>query len=90
MVWNYNDDDVTSPPSPVELDITGISNNNVLLHHYRVDQRYSNSFEVWKAMGKPQQVTDEQRQALEKAGQLELYTSAGMEEDKKRGNNVAV
>ena len=75
MVWNYHDDDLAGPPSPVELDITGIGSNNVLLHHYRVDQQFSNSFEEWKAMGKPQQVTDEQYGALEKAGQLQLYNS---------------
>jgi xylan 1,4-beta-xylosidase len=75
MVWNYHDDDLTGTSSPVELTIKGISNNRVLLHHYRVDQQFSNSFEAWKAMGKPQQVTDEQYQALESAGQLQLYTS---------------
>lgn len=75
MVWNYHDDDLTGTSSPVELTIKGINNNRVLLHHYRVDQQFSNSFEAWKAMGKPQQVTDEQYQALERAGQLQLYTS---------------
>jgi len=75
MVWNYHDDDAAGPPSPVELDITGIGSNNVLLHHYRVDQQFSNSFEAWKTLGKPRQVTDEQYQALEKAGQLQLYNS---------------
>jgi len=75
MVWNYHDDDVAGPPSPVELDITGMGSNNVLLHHYRVDQQFSNSFEKWKAIGKPQQVTDEQYRELERAGQLQLYTS---------------
>lgn len=29
----------------------------------------------WKAIGKPQQVTDEQYKELERAGQLQLYTS---------------
>ena len=75
MVWNYHDDDLTGPSSAVELTINGIPNTKVLLHHYRVDQQFSNSFEKWKAMGKPQQVTDEQYQALERAGQLQLYTS---------------
>ena len=34
-----------------------------------------NSFEAWKTMGKPQQITDEQYKRLEQAGQLQLYTS---------------
>lgn len=75
MVWNYHDDDVTDAASPVELIINGIGKSKVLVHHYRVDQQFSNSFEKWKALGKPQQVTDEQYKELEKAGQLQLFTS---------------
>ncbi len=75
MVWNYHDDDKTVPSSPIELIVNGISNSKVLLHHYRVDHQFSNSFEKWKAMGKPQRVTDEQYKELEAAGQLQLYTS---------------
>lgn len=75
MVWNYHDDNVPGPSSLVELSVNGIGNKKVLVHHYRVDRQFSNSFEVWKAMGKPQQVSDEQYKALEKAGQLQLYTS---------------
>ncbi|HEX6847641.1 MAG TPA: beta-xylosidase, partial [Chitinophagaceae bacterium] len=75
MVWNYHDDNVPGSSSPVELAVNGIGHNNVLVHHYRIDQQFSNSFEAWKAMGKPQQVSDEQYKVLEKAGQLELYSS---------------
>lgn len=75
MVWNYNDDDVVGASSPVELIVKGIENSKVFIHHYRVDQQFSNSFEVWKTMGKPQQLTDEQYHTLERAGQLQLYTS---------------
>jgi len=75
MVWNYHDDNITGAPSPVELTVNGIAGHKVMVHHYRVDQRFSNAFEKWKAMGSPQQVTPEQYQALESAGQLQLYTS---------------
>ena len=75
MVWNYHDDDVTGTASPVELIISGISKNKVLVNHYRVDQQFSNSFEVWKAMGKPQNLRTEQYKELEKGGQLQLYGS---------------
>ena len=75
MVWNYHDDDVTGASSNVELSISGISSKKVMVHHYRVDRQFSNSFEVWKAMGKPQQVTDEQFHELERAGQVQLYSS---------------
>jgi xylan 1,4-beta-xylosidase len=75
MVWNYHDDDVIGPSSPVEVTVNGLGNKNILVHEYRVDQQFSNSFESWKAMGKPQQLTDEQYKTLEKKGQLQLCDS---------------
>lgn len=75
LVWNYNDENITGKPSPVHLAISHIANKKVLVHHYRIDQQFSNSFEKWKAMGKPQNVSDEQYKELEKAGQLQSLTS---------------
>lgn len=75
MVWNYHDNDITGTSSPVELAINGVGKNKVLVQHYRVDQQFSNSFEKWKTMGKPQQVSEQQYQELERAGQLQLFTS---------------
>ena len=75
MVWNYHDDNVPGGEAPIELTIDGISNKKVLVHHYRVDQQFSNSFEKWKAMGSPQKVSDTQYKELEAAGQLQLYNS---------------
>ena len=75
LVWNYHDDNVSGAASSVELTVEGIAARKVMVHHYRVDQRFSNAFEKWKSMGSPQQVTPEQYQALESAGQLQLYTS---------------
>ena len=75
MVWNYHDDNTTGVASPVTLKVNGISKKKVLVHHYRIDQYFSNSFEKWKSMGSPQQVNTEQYKELENAGQLQLYTS---------------
>lgn len=75
MAWNYHDDNVTKPGSPIELIINHIPGSKVLIHHYRVDHQFSNSFEKWKTMGKPQQVSDEQYKELERAGRLQLGTS---------------
>jgi xylan 1,4-beta-xylosidase len=75
MVWDYHDDDVAGVPAPIKLTINGIGNQQVLLHHYRVDDHFSNSFEAWKAMGKPQNVTDTQYDELERAGQLQMVES---------------
>ena len=82
MIWNYHDDDVAAITSPVELVIKGVGKSKVLVHHYRVDKQFSNSFEKWKDIGKPQQVTEEQYKELERAGQLQLYTSPEWKETK--------
>jgi xylan 1,4-beta-xylosidase len=87
MIWNYHDEDLPGSSSPIELTINGIPGNNVLIQHYRIDQQFSNSFEKWKAMGGPQQVTDEQYKLLESAGQLQLYCSP---EWKKTNNGKAL
>lgn len=75
MLWNYHDDDVPAAAAPVEVKIQGIPAKKVLVNHYRIDQEHSNSYEVWKKMGSPQNPTAEQIAQLEKAGQLELLTS---------------
>jgi xylan 1,4-beta-xylosidase len=75
MVWNYHDDDLTSASPPVRVSINGIDQDRVLVQHYRIDAEFSNSFEAWKAMGSPQDVTSGQYAILEQAGQLQLYTS---------------
>ncbi|MES2731400.1 MAG: beta-xylosidase [Bacteroidota bacterium] len=75
MVWNYHDDDLPSPASPVEIRLKGIPVSQVLLKHYRIDNEHSNSYEVWKKMGSPANPTNEQIAQLEKAGQLQSFGS---------------
>lgn len=75
MVWNYHDDDVPAPDAEITLNIDGISAEKVQVHHYRVDDQYSNAYTTWKEMGAPQQVTPGQYQKLEEAGQLKLFGS---------------
>jgi xylan 1,4-beta-xylosidase len=80
MIWNYHDDDIVGTSSAVELAVDGIASGHVLVHHYRIDNEFSNSFEKWKAMGRPQHVTTEQYKELERAGQLQLYASPNWRE----------
>jgi xylan 1,4-beta-xylosidase len=75
LIWNYHDDDIPSPDSPVEVTLKGIPATTATLIHYRIDKKHSNSYEIWKSMGSPQQPTMEQYVALEKAGQLEMMDS---------------
>ncbi|QIP15196.1 beta-xylosidase [Spirosoma aureum] len=70
MVWNYHDDNVPAPDAPVSVRLKGLPNKKVLLHHYRIDKEFSNSYEVWKKMGSPKNPTTEQVAELEAAGQL--------------------
>jgi len=78
MVWNYHDDDLPAAPAQITLKVNNlpaIPARKVLLTHYRIDNKFSNSYEVWKAMGSPQNPTKEQIETLERSGQLEMYTS---------------
>jgi xylan 1,4-beta-xylosidase len=74
FLWNYHDDDVQDAGSPVELQIKGIPAKQALMTHYRIDQDHSNSYQVWKKMGSPQNPTPAQITTLEKAGQLEMLS----------------
>jgi len=79
MIWNYHDDDDDVEDSfktaHVNLLVKNISAEKVLLYHYRVDKQFSNSYQVWKIMGSPQNVSQQQYRQLEQAGQLQLFTS---------------
>lgn len=75
MLWNYHDDDIKGTPEKVSLQVNGLPARQVLLHHYRIDDVHSNSYEVWKKMGSPKSPTPEQIKELEKAGQLTLLAA---------------
>lgn len=71
LVWNYHDDDLPGPAAQIGLTVEGLSGRQAAVTEYRVDDRHSNSYEMWKQMGSPATLTSEQRSRLEKAGQLE-------------------
>ena len=77
MAWNYHDDDVPARDAAVRLRVSGIPSETqrVLVRHYRIDRDHSNAYTVWKAMGSPQNPTQEQYVQLEAAGQLQLLAS---------------
>lgn len=75
MVWHYHDDDVKAEDANIEVDLKGFPAQQVNFKHYRIDNENSNSYEVWKKMGSPENPTAEQISILEKAGQLALLTS---------------
>jgi xylan 1,4-beta-xylosidase len=76
MVWNYHDkNDVNVPVSSINVQLKNLPQQKVLLSHYRIDNAHSNSYEVWKEMGSPQNPSSKQIAQLEKAGQLQLLNS---------------
>lgn len=75
MVWNYHDDNLPAPDAPVSIRLKGLPGKRALVQHYRIDQQFSNSYEVWKKMGSPKTPTAEQIARLEKAGQLQQLSA---------------
>ena len=75
LVSNYHDSGSPDSAAPVELTVKGLPAGRMHLEHFRVDQQFSNSYEVWKNMGSPQKPMPEQYAALEKAGQLQMMES---------------
>lgn len=97
MLWNYHDDDILDGETEVSLMIRNLPKQKVKVFHYRIDQTHSNSYEVWKKMGSPENPAAEQYKVLEKSGQLEelvpvkqMKTSNGVLELKVRLPRQAV
>jgi xylan 1,4-beta-xylosidase len=70
LLWNYHDDDLPAPSADVALKVEGLSPGRATVTHYRIDADHSNSYEAWKRMRSPQDVSPEQYAALEKAAAL--------------------
>jgi xylan 1,4-beta-xylosidase len=88
MIWNYHDDDVPGKKEPIEVIIHDLDSKSVTVFHYRIDNEHSNSYEVWKKMGSPQNPSAKQIAELEKAGQLK--TIGNPEKIKVTANKVVI
>ncbi len=75
MLWNYHDDDTIGRVANVQLSISEVPSKKVIITQYQIDDKHSNSYEVWKAMGSPENPTTNQIRTLEKAGQLEQIST---------------
>jgi xylan 1,4-beta-xylosidase len=71
MVWNYHDEDKVGEAESIVINVSNIPAKQINLVHYRIDDKHSNSYEVWKKMGSPSSPTPLQIAELEKAGQLQ-------------------
>ena len=72
LLWNYHDDDVAAAPSDVIVAIDGVPARRARLMQYRIDDRHSNAYTLWKEMGSPQTPSAEQYAKLKSAGGLQL------------------
>jgi xylan 1,4-beta-xylosidase len=79
LLWSYDDDAIAAPPVRISLQIDGLPQEvgKVLMTHFRIDDRHSNTYTAWKAMGSPQQPTPEQIAKLKAVGQLQHLTPSG-------------
>jgi len=70
MLWNYHDDDTQDSGTNITVNITGLPIKKVTYNQYRIDKENSNSYEVWKKMGSPQNPTSAQIATLDSEGKL--------------------
>ncbi|RZL15692.1 MAG: beta-xylosidase [Pedobacter sp.] len=75
MIWNYHDLDIQGRAEKIVVKINDVPAKEVTLTHYRIDDKHSNSYEVWKSMGSPQSPSAAQITELTKAGQLTTLES---------------
>ena len=75
LIWNYHDADVAVPDAHVELAVDGLRGKRAVTSRFRMDATHSNAYRAWQEMGSPQQLNDEQKRHLEKAGALEQTLS---------------
>lgn len=77
LVWNYHDEDVPADDAVIDLRVEGFPSaaRHVVVEHFRIDSTHSNAFTAWKEMGSPQALSPEQKEKLERDGQLQLMNS---------------
>lgn len=71
MIWNYHDDDLQGPTELIHVNLKNIPSKSAKLSVYLIDKEHSNSYEIWKTMGSPQNPSTEQISKMQKGGQLE-------------------
>ncbi|MEO8416515.1 MAG: beta-xylosidase [Ginsengibacter sp.] len=86
MVWNYHDADKQDGICNTKITVSGLPLKKISIQQFRIDKEHSNSYEIWKEMGSPQNPTNAQIGELEKAGVLQ---SMGKEETLTVKNGIA-
>ena len=86
MMWNYHDEDKVGEVCNTKITLSGIPSNKITLTEYRIDSEHSNSYEVWKKMGSPQ---NSNRGANKSTGKSRAVTNCRSKENArcKKWNN---
>jgi xylan 1,4-beta-xylosidase len=74
ILWHHHDDGGSGPSLPIRLLVDRLPSQTqkARLRHWRIDERHSNAFTAWKAMGSPQNPTPSQLRELKRASELTL------------------
>jgi len=72
LLWNYHDDDVSSPATQIEMEVAGLPAKSVRIMQYRLDRDHSNAYTAWLAMGSPQEPSAAQIANLQRVGGLQI------------------
>ena len=73
MVYNYMEDVRDREMKEIDVSIRFPEPGLYRLRHYRIDQEFSNSYSVWKSLGKPAVPDDKQMSIIKGKMGLELY-----------------
>ena len=86
MIWNYHDDDKPAPAEMVNITMVNVPATKATMKVYMIDKENSNSYELWKKMGSPQNPTPQQITELEQAGKLKCITTTSIKISKGKVN----
>jgi xylan 1,4-beta-xylosidase len=69
LLWNYHDDLVAAPASPVQLSVKVPASfgSSVSVTHLRVDDTHGNAYAVWTSLGSPTLPTAQQQLEMQQA-----------------------
>lgn len=70
LVWNYHDEDKRGATDAVNIDISGLPATTLTYTLYRIDSAHSNAYEVWKKMGSPAHLSEQETAQLRPSGLL--------------------
>lgn len=81
LIWNYHDDDLPAPVTPIDASVRGLSRGivRVSVERFRIDADHSNSYGEWKRIGAPQSLAPTELEKIQTAGQLQLVDSPAWE-----------